>query len=278
VEKRRRASLGAKSKQKRQAGTFAQWLQSIPKEQRKLANNPATRRIFAEKQQVLRQIRNSPRLMSDFDFFLGSLDWDTECLLQHLYWDSNMMHADPQTLVRKEKARIWTVDRRTLSKIRTTIRVLSEQMEQISETDFSPARTAILRDEKGMRLHPADEKYLLTAFRNLPDVLRFYGYEVSRKLANVDKYWLSSKKDWKSIVEQARQSSLYEKIRAKTGQYHVVRLHRLVNISRQVQGLPPVNQRAFIVWLNRLKKRHEKICVSQESPSSLKGSPAPAQG
>jgi hypothetical protein len=218
--------------------------------------NPITRRIIAQKAELQRHISTDGQLAADFDFLLKQTGWDRHLLLQLLYWDSNMMHADPQTVIGKEKDKTWPIEKNTLIDIRMNIRALAEQIERVNKTEFSPAKTAILCDETGDRFHRADERYLLRAFKNLPDLLRFYGGELSRKLSLTDSYWLRAKKDWKCLVEHARKTSLYEQIRLKTGQYHAVRLHRLVNGSRRVQGLPPVNFRAFVIWLNRLKKRH----------------------
>jgi hypothetical protein len=240
---------------------------------RKIANNPTTKMIIAQKADLRRKIAISSKLVKDFEFFLDKMGWYPEVLLQHLYWDSNMMHADPQTVIDKEKARTWPIDRDTLGEIRTNIRVLTDQIERLNNTDFSPARTVILHDEDGERLNRADERYLLKAFGKLPRILRSYGGELSRKLSLSDVYWLREIKTWKSLVDHARKTSLYEQIRVKTGQYHVVRLHRLVSISRRVQGLPPIEQRAFIIWLNRLKKRHQGTSGSPTSSPAPEGSP-----
>jgi hypothetical protein len=224
---------------------------------RKIANNPATKMIIAQKADLRRKIAVSSKLLEDFEFFLDKMDWHPEILLQQLYWDSNMMHADPQTVIRKQKEKAWPIARETLNETRMSIRALTEQIERLNETDFSPARTVILDAKDGRRLNRSDEGYLLKAFGNLPEILRFYGRELSRKMALSDLDWHREVEDWKSLVAQARKTSIYERIRAKTGQYHAVRLHRLIDISRQVQGLPSIQQRAFIIWLNRLKKRHE---------------------
>jgi hypothetical protein len=242
---------------------------------RKAADNPATKRIVAEKAKLRKEIARSSKLVEDFEFFLGKMDWYPELLLQQLYWDSNMMHADPQTVLAKQKKSTWPISRETLIEIRENVRVLAEQVERLSKTDFSPARTVILCDADGRRLHRADEKYLLRAFRNLPDILSFYASELGRKLSLASGYWSREAKEWKSLVELARQNSLYERIRAKTGQYHTVRLHRLVNASRLTRGLRAIKQRAFIIWLNRLKKRHEAKLTSAAMSQSQEGSPPP---
>jgi hypothetical protein len=233
---------------------------------RKAADNPVTKMIVAQKADLRRKIALSSKLVTDFEFFLDKMDWYPELLLQQLYWDSNMMHADPQSVISNEKARTWPIDKEVLREILRRIRVLAEQMERLSETDFSPARTAILEDEKGERMHPADERYLLKAFRKMPDILRSYAHELGRKLNLSELYWPQRTKDLESLVAHARKTSLYEHIRAKTGQYHAFRLHRLVSASREVQGLRPVGQRALVVWLNRLKKSHKE---SPESPSPI---------
>jgi hypothetical protein len=233
---------------------------------RKAANNPVTKMIVAQKADLRKKIALSSKLVRDFEFFLEKMDWYPELLLQHLYWDSNMMHADPQSVISSEKARTWPIDKDVLREMLRRIRVLAEQMERLGETDFSPARTAILEDEKGQRMDPGDERYLLRAFRRMPDILRSYGQELGRKLNLSELYWSQRTKELESSVAYARKTSLYEYIRASTGRYHAFRLHRLVSASRQVQGLPPIGQRAFVIWLNRLKKSHKE---SPESPPSI---------
>jgi hypothetical protein len=37
-----------------------------------------------------------------------------------------------------------------------------------------------------------------------------------------------------------------------------VRLLRLVNAAREVEGLPKIEQRAFTIWLNRFEKRRKE--------------------
>jgi len=235
---------------------------------RKIADNPATKRIIAEKAQLRSKIAGSPQLVKDFEFFLDKMGWHPEKFLQHVYWDSNMMHATPQTVVSTEKKQMWPIDRKSLQETVQNIQALAEQIERLSKTDFSPARTVILRDEKRMPIDPTEERYLLGAFRDLPYILRCFGGDLRRKICNQDQFWAREKEFWVSAVEGARRNSLYEQIRAKTGQYHTVRLHRLVSAAREVQGLPPINQRAFVVWLNKLKKRHaEKARPPASSPT-----------
>jgi hypothetical protein len=242
---------------------------------RKFANNPTTKMIIAQKADLRRKIATSSKLVEDFEFFLDKMGWYPEMLLQQLYWDSNMMHADPQTVISKERARTWPIEREDLREMLTNIRVLTDQLERLSETDFSPARTIILQDEKGRRLSRADERYLLKAFSDLPGILRCYGRELHRKVSLSGLRWSRQIENSKSLVAHARKTSLYEQIRAKTGRYHAVRLHRLINLSRQVQGLPLIKPRAFFIWLNRLKKRHDTPVSSPSSSPIPQGSPLP---
>jgi hypothetical protein len=72
-----------------------------------------------------------------------------------------MMHADPQTVIGKEKDKTWSIEKNTLVDIRMNIRALAEQIERVNKTEFSPAKTAILCDETGDRFHRADESIFL---------------------------------------------------------------------------------------------------------------------
>jgi hypothetical protein len=71
-------------------------------------------------------------------------------------------------------------------------------------------------------------------------------------------YWKRKKSRIPTLVARTRQHSLYERIRSSTGGYHQVRLLRLVNAARAVEGLPKIEQRAFTIWLNRFEKRRKE--------------------
>jgi hypothetical protein len=238
----------------------------LSKENRKFADNPTTKKIVSSKAQLRRKIATSPKLADDFNFFLDRMGWHPELLLQYLYWDSNIMHTFAQAVMRVEKQRKWPVDRKDLQKILQNVSLLTEQTERLSKTDFSPAHTVILLDEEDRRLNPAYEKHLLRAFRNLPEILRRFGGDLRRKLSHADFVWSREKKRLISEIQLARQTSLYERIRAKTGAYHSTRLHRLISVAREVQGLSYINSRAFVIWLNKLKKRHIERVESASSP------------
>lgn len=219
--------------------------------------NPFTRLVIAHKTELRRRIDADAQLKKDFEFLISKTGWDPHTLLHQLYWDSNMMHADSQTLVRKGKNDTWPIDRKTLEVILKNIARLAEQVEEVSKTEFSPARAIVLRNRKGLRLHPKYERYLLETFSCLHNVLRYYGAELKRNLDRTCVSWEREKERWNYLVDVARRNSLYEGIRLATpgNQYHATRLLRLVNTSRNLQNLLPIEHRAFIVWLNRLKRR-----------------------
>ena len=75
--------------------------------------------------------------------------WQPNLLLKRLYWDSNIIHADRQTILREAEAEAFPVDPDTLKAIRRTIPALADQIERVNQTELSPARTIILRNEKG---------------------------------------------------------------------------------------------------------------------------------
>ena len=225
---------------------------------RDVTDNAVTRKIIADKAELRKLIANDPQLVKDFEFFTTKLGWDPEGLLQHLYWDCNMVRATQQTILANEKRTTWPLSQKALENLCEDISALAIRLEKLNETDFSPARTVILRTAEGVPLPREQERYLLTAFQKLPEILGFYNRELRRKVLNTAQFWTRHQDSWKSIIESTRGNSLYEKIRARSGQYHAVRLHRLVNTAREAQALPRLEPRAFMIWLNRFRARREK--------------------
>jgi len=168
------------------------------------------------------------------------------------------MHADLQTILRNIKNETWPVDRNTVERILRNLSGLAEQIALVNESKFSPARTAILRDGSGVPLRLRKQRDLQEAANRLPDILRFFRGELQRKFNLADYFWKKRKNNWKSIFEVTRQSSICERIRLATSdnKYNANRLLRLINTSRDVQGLPPIELRAFIIWLNKSRKRY----------------------
>ena len=197
------------------------------------------------------------KLTKDFEYLVKKTGWLPGKLLHLLYWDANMMHADAQTVVRKARDRAWPIDRKRVEAILKNVARLSEQLELIEKTEFSPARKVILRNSEGSRLSPKDESFLLKAFGVLPNILRSYRGELKRNFNITSVFWEREKQRWKYLVDHARRNSLYEEIRLANpaNTYNANRLLRLVNVSRDVQKLPQLAHRAFVVWLNKLKKR-----------------------
>jgi hypothetical protein len=251
-----------KNRPKRRRGTSAavtghRKKQKLPERVlRAIRRNPFTRRVIAGEAELQRRITANPELAADFEFLLRKTGWNRGLLLRLLYWDSNIMHADRQTILRGERVRAWPLDRNTLKTILRDISVLADQIERLNQMDLSPAQSMILRTKTGVEFNPRDAKRLLRTFRDLPEILRFYHGELSRKIEARTSLWPKQEKEWLSIVDMTKQNSLYERIRLADSQdqYNSNRLHRLVNASREVQGLPPIKLRAFVKWLNELKK------------------------
>ena len=240
--------------------------------------NPFTRRVIAQKVEFKARIDANVQLKKDFEFLVNKTGWNPGKLLHRLYWDSNMMHADTQTVVKNAKNYTWPVERKMLEAIHKSIFRLAEQLEQVNKTSISPARKVILRNSKGIRLSRKDEMYLLDAFDWLPEILRFYGGELKRDFDRNCVFWEREKVRWRYLVDAARRDSLYEEIRlaAPDNKYYATRLLRLVNTSRAVQKLPPIEERAFIVWLNRLRRRSTTpAMVSPFQPPQVQTTPRP---
>jgi hypothetical protein len=229
-----------------------------------------TRRIISQKANLRHRIKADKKLTRDFDFLVKKTGWHPDKLLRLLYWDCNMMHADLQTILRKIKRETWPVDRNIVEMILRNLSGLAEQIARVNETKFSPVRTAVLRDSNGVPLGLKKQEDLQDAANRLPDILRFFRGELQRRFNLADYFWKKRKKTWKSIFERTRQSSIYEGIRLATpdNKYNANRLLRLINTSREVQGLPSIELRAFIIWLNKSRKRYSNQTAYTPSGSA----------
>ena len=221
---------------------------SLERKLRAIRRSSFTRKIVAGEKELRRRINTDAQLADDFEFLVKKTGWQPNLLLKRLYWDSNIIHADRQTILREAEAEAFPVDPDTLKAIRRTIPALADQIERVNQTELSPARTIILRNEKGGELSLLDAKRLRWAFSSLPEILNFYLGELYRKVSINTNLWPEEKEDLLSIIDETRLTSLYECIRLADSkdQYNSVRLLRLVNVSREVQGLPPVKWRAFV--------------------------------
>lgn len=214
--------------------------------------------IMASKAKLRVLIANDSQLLDDFQFFTRKLAWQPEVLLQQVLFDCNMMRATAQTVISKEKRQHWPIGQAVLENAFLDISDLASLIGRINGTEFSPAKTLALRSENGARLREEHERYLLKAFRRLPEILCSYGDELRRKTENKSHFWSRQEKSWNKLVTMAREDSVFERIRRQLGRYHSVRLHRLINAARRAQGLSSVQYRAFLVWLNRLRNRCER--------------------
>jgi hypothetical protein len=213
------------------------------------------RRIKTGQKQLRQTIAGDPQLKRDLEFFVDLTGWRPDLFLSRLYWDSNIMHAGPQAVVAQAKKESWPIARHTVERIVKHVSRLASEIELIAETHFSPDRTHIFRNGAGAALSPQKAQALREDFAALPETLRRYSHDLRRKLLIEIGYWRRSREPLKVIAEEARSSSIFELLRAAVGQHHAVRLLRLVNAARKVHGFTPIKQRAFVVWLNRLRKR-----------------------
>jgi len=194
------------------------------------------------KEELRKRIEREPQLKKDFDFLVAKTGLTPEQLLTGLRLDCNLMKADRQTLLSKERAELWPISEATLRRTVKNIRRAAGQIEATNETEFSPALP----------------KNIGRNFTGLPETLRSYAGEVERRVNIWAAYWKRKKSRIPTLVALTRQHSLYERIRSSTGGYHQVRLLRLVNAAREVEGLPKIEQRAFTIWLNRFEKRRKE--------------------
>jgi len=213
--------------------------------------------IRQKKLRLRRRIADDPGLQRDFNFLVECTHWPEEKLLSFLFWDCNMMSADVRSVIARRRREAWPVEESTLRRAINRIFKIAEQIQKINGTDLSPTRTIFFSDQDGEPLTARETKQRRAIFENLPEILRTYASELQRKAWLEVAFWRREKPNMELIVQMSRMNSLYEHIRSATGGYHQHRLHRLVNAARVDQGLPTITQRAFTVWLNRLKKRHQ---------------------
>jgi hypothetical protein len=198
--------------------------------------------IRAEKEELRKRIEHDPQLKKDFDFLIGKSGLQPNQLLTGLWLDCNLMKADRQTLLSKEKEELWPIDEDTLKRSIKNIRRAADQIETTNETKFSPALTKNIGDN----------------FAGLPEILRSYARELERKVNLWTPYWKRKKSRIPNLVRLTRQHSLYERVRSSAGGYHQIRLLRLVNAARENKGLRKIELRAFTMWLNKFEKRRKE--------------------
>ncbi len=198
--------------------------------------------IRAQKEELRKRIEHDPQLKKDFDFLIDKTRLQPKQLLTGLWLDCNMMNADRQTLLSRERKELWPVSEDTLRRTVKTIRRAAGQMDTTDQTEFSPTLT----------------KSIGHNFDGLPDTLRSYAKELERKVNIWAPYWKRKKSRIPILVALTRQHSLYERIRSSSGGYHQIRLLRLVNVAREVEGFRKIELRAFTIWLNRFEKRRKE--------------------
>jgi hypothetical protein len=198
--------------------------------------------IRAQKEELRKRIERDRQSRRDFDYLIEKTGLLPHQLLTGLNLGCNMMKADQQSLLSINKKEMWPISEDDLRRTVKNIRRLAGQIEATDKTDFSPLRTKKIADN----------------LVGLPKILRAYATELQRKVDIWAAYWKRKKSRLPTLVALTRRHSLYERIRSSTGGYHQVRLLRLVNTAREVEGLPQIEQRAFTIWLNRLEKRRKE--------------------
>jgi hypothetical protein len=197
----------------------------------------------AEKEQIRKRIECNPQWKKDFDFLIDKTGWEQGRLIYGLWMDCNLMSADSQTLVRNEKKEVWPISEDTLRRDINNIRRIANRVNAINQTKvFSPTVS----------------KNMGRNFVVLSEELRLYAGELERRVSILAPYWKRKRSHIPGVVALTRENSLYAHIESSAGRFHQTRLLRLVNVAREVKGYPLISQRAFTIWLNRLKNRRKK--------------------
>lgn len=211
-----------------------------------------------------KRIANNPGLVADFNFFTGQLGWPAEEFLFRLFWDCNIKSAWPESVIAADKRRRWPINQHELEEVCRTILEIAATLGKISDTelspafDISPSQVSGFFSKEMQSLSRAKRRFVLRAFRAFPELLRLYSCELRGNILAIADQQAKSDTRTRSLVNHVRETSLYEAIRSKLGEYHAVRLHRLVNAARETQGLQPISWDAFRKWLKELKERLEK--------------------
>jgi hypothetical protein len=230
---------------------------AFEKERRIARRSKISKLVRAREAELRRRIDTNEQLKKDFQFFVQRMNFPPDDLINGLYWDCNMIHADPQTVVSGIKSETWPIDEQSLRKILRNINTAAQQIDKVNKTTLSPGNEVVVLDNSGFLLERHKEKSLLAEFGRLPEILRIYHKTLKRGVEEAADFWPKESERMRRLVEHARHNSLYERIRLTSPdhKYHANRLHRLVSAAREMLGLTPVTRRSFIVWLNKLKKR-----------------------
>jgi len=202
-----------------------------------------SRQMRLQKQELRKRIESDPQLNKDCDFLVEKTGLQPLQLITGLWWDCNLMSADSQTLLRKEKSELWPISEDTLRRDIKSIRRIARRIYATNQTNG---------------LLPTRDKKIPEDFVALPEILRLYASELERGVDTWAHYWKGKRSHIPDITASTREHSLYERMRSSSGKYHQTRLLRLVNLAREVVGYRTISQRAFTIWLNRFEKRRKK--------------------
>jgi hypothetical protein len=90
------------------------------------------------KEELRKHIDRDPRVKKDFDFLTAEAGLTPEQFLTGLRLDCNLMKADRQTLLGKERRKMWPISLDMLKKNINNIRIAARQLERTNGTEFSP--------------------------------------------------------------------------------------------------------------------------------------------
>jgi hypothetical protein len=198
----------------------------------------------AQKQQLRTRIERIPQLKRDFDFLIEKTRLQPNQLITGLWLDCNLMHADRQTLLRNKKLEVWPISEDSLRRDIKNIHRMANEIHAINQAkELSPS---------------LNNRRVGERFAGLPGTLKSYALDLERIVELSAKFWKATKLRIPGIVDLTRKHSLYERVRSSAGQYHQVRLLRLLNVAREILGYPRISQRAFAVWLIRFEKNRTR--------------------
>lgn len=85
--------------------------------------------IRAQKKELRMRIEHDPQLKKDFDFLIAKTGLQPNQLLTGLWLDCNLMKADRQTLLSKEREELWPISEDSLKRTIKNIRRAAGQIE-----------------------------------------------------------------------------------------------------------------------------------------------------
>jgi hypothetical protein len=219
-------------------------------------------RIAEAEKRFKSSIDENPQLRRDLLFLSAKLKWSEDVLLVRLFWEAGRYSREfsPSRFFHRWKTDEigeWQRDKHFWKSLPTRVFKLADAIEMANSTALSPLKSKSLRDIEGESLSRTEQQELLADFCELPEILRWWAGTVRHQvilIAGSRGFYGREKKAMELFFAQELTDSIPEKIYSSSGSYHEIRLSRLLRKACEARGIVMIDERAFIVRLNRQKK------------------------